>query len=103
MESDRRSSFLFGRILFDEPASTSSENALAFWFGRIFCDEPASTSSENALAFWFGRIFFDKPVSTSSENAPAPCPVVSLWLIAAGSFLFDTKKKALHLHRVEGQ
>ena len=24
--------------------------ALAFWFGRIFCDEPAATSSENALA-----------------------------------------------------
>jgi len=29
MESDRRSSFLFGRIFCDEPASTSSENALA--------------------------------------------------------------------------
>ncbi len=47
----RRSSFLLGRILFDElfdePASTSSENA-SFWVGRIFCDEPASTSSENA-------------------------------------------------------
>jgi len=28
MESDRRSSFLFGRIFFDEPVSTSSENAL---------------------------------------------------------------------------
>jgi len=28
MESDRRSSFLFGRIFFDKPASTSSENAL---------------------------------------------------------------------------
>ncbi len=27
----------------------SSENALAFWFGRIFFDEPVSTSSENAL------------------------------------------------------
>ena len=29
MESDQRSSFLFGRIFFDEPVSTSSENALA--------------------------------------------------------------------------
>ena len=29
MESDRRSNFLFGRIFFDEPVSTSSENALA--------------------------------------------------------------------------
>ena len=28
MESDRRSSFLFGRIFCDEPVSTSSENAL---------------------------------------------------------------------------
>ena len=49
MESDQRSSFLFGRIFFDEPASTSSENA--FWFGRIFFDEPLHTSSENALGF----------------------------------------------------
>jgi len=24
-------------------------SAPAFWFGRIFCDEPASTSSENAV------------------------------------------------------
>ena len=29
VESDRRSSFLFGRVIFDEPVSTSSENALA--------------------------------------------------------------------------
>ena len=29
MESVRRSSFLFDRIFFDEPVSTSSENALA--------------------------------------------------------------------------
>jgi len=29
MERNRRSSFLFGRIFFDEPVSTSSENALA--------------------------------------------------------------------------
>ena len=27
IELDRRSSFLFGRIFFDEPVSTSSENA----------------------------------------------------------------------------
>ena len=68
MESDQRSRFLFGRIFFNEPDSTSSGNALDFWFGRIFCDEPVSTSSENALAwidaaaiiwqfqgFWGGR------------------------------------------------
>ena len=29
MESDRRSGFLFGRIFYDEPVSTSSENALS--------------------------------------------------------------------------
>ncbi len=29
MERNRHSSFLFGRIFFDEPVSTSSENALA--------------------------------------------------------------------------
>jgi len=28
VESDRRSSFLFGRIFFDEPAYTSAEHAL---------------------------------------------------------------------------
>jgi len=49
MEPDQRFSFLFGRIFFDEPVSTSSENALAFCFDRIFCDEPVSNSSENAL------------------------------------------------------
>ena len=32
MESDRRSSFLFGRIFCGEPASTSPENALANFF-----------------------------------------------------------------------
>ena len=36
MESDRRSSFLFGRIFFDEPVSTSSENALAHTFLHRF-------------------------------------------------------------------
>ena len=35
MESDRRSNFLFGRIFFDEPVSTSSENALAVSFQQV--------------------------------------------------------------------
>ena len=30
MEKDRRSSFLFGRIFFDVPASTSAEHTLVF-------------------------------------------------------------------------
>jgi len=30
MESDRRPKLLFGGIFFDEPVSTSSENALVF-------------------------------------------------------------------------
>ncbi|MCB1528515.1 MAG: hypothetical protein KDJ45_12545, partial [Hyphomicrobiaceae bacterium] len=35
MESDRRSSFLFGRIFCDEPVATSSENALAGCFSFL--------------------------------------------------------------------
>ncbi|MCB1528573.1 MAG: hypothetical protein KDJ45_12840 [Hyphomicrobiaceae bacterium] len=31
------------------PIQRNRISALGFWFGRIFCDEPASTSSENAL------------------------------------------------------
>ena len=39
------------------PIQWNCIGALAFWFGRIFCDEPASTSSENALvAIVFGLI-----------------------------------------------
>ena len=60
METGRRSSFLFSRIFFDEPASTSSENAperSSIRWNRI-----------SALALWFGRVFFDEPVSTSSET-----------------------------------
>ena len=37
MESDRRSSFLFGRIFLDEPVSTSSEIALAIPQARLGC------------------------------------------------------------------
>ena len=49
MESDLRSSFLFGRIFVDEPASTSSENALDYWFDANSPRELVSISVEIAL------------------------------------------------------
>ena len=47
MESDRRSSFLFGRIFCDDPASTSPENALVFWIERLIPGRRSSNDRES--------------------------------------------------------
>ena len=47
MESDRRSSFLFGRIFCDEPASSSPENALVFWIERLIPGRRSSNDRES--------------------------------------------------------
>ena len=90
MESDRRSSFLFGRIFCDEPVSTSSENALAFLF--------VAFSATNRCPLR-RKMLYHMPHSDNS-NAPSPpsqrLAAIGLMLVALIFFsMLDTAAKYL--------